>query len=696
MKISKLITLFIIFGLFSSASIIYFYFLQKSFAQKHKEFINSIDKLENVYEQSTNLVLKNSLYVYTNQDNIAITNKKLYSTYQTLLNSSVLDDSSYSSVKNKLISLEKDLKKHIEDIEYFLMINAGVKNSFLFLSRHIEDGDILKKHDQNELLKAREILKHFDDAKTFQDLDYLENCNYTLKPSSTNSELVYFIESFNLHSKYLYEKYPQFIDITKSILEDEDIDKKINEIKQNFSTVSLNDSDALEKFTYTLFFILFVYVVIIVLLITKLNKENSKLKGISKSLQHSLTYDQLTNLKNRKQFEEDIHKVQNPYLLLLNINDFKSINDVYGNDYGNILLQNLSELLNTKMQTLSDATLYRLGGDEFGILLDTTDTQNVHNIAESLEDCISKHHFKIEDVDIFLKVSIAINNQKPILENASLTIKHIKRTSDIDIHEYKESEYSKQDIKENMHTIEIVKEALADGRIIPFYQPIINLQTSKIEKYEALVRLKQKDGTFLPPFKFLDISKKSSLYHKITNTMVEQVIKTAREYPKYRFSINISMIDIKNRKIMENLFKLFDENKDVASRIDIELLESENLEDIQLVKSFIDKLKEYDSQILIDDFGTGYSNFSYFADLDVNVIKIDGSIVKEILTNEKKLHMFKSIKNFAKGMSMKTVSEFVETKEIAQTLRELGTTYAQGYYFSAPLEKPLDDDVVVI
>ena len=247
-----------------------------------------------------------------------------------------------------------------------------------------------------------------------------------------------------------------------------------------------------------------------------------------------------------------------------------------------------------------------------------------------------------------------------------------------------------------MNTIEQIKSAVQNDRIVPFFQPIINLNTSKIEKYEALVRLKLKDGTFLPPCKFLDIAKKSSYYRYITQTMIEKTLKIAQEFPQYRFSINISMIDILDAKLTHMLFETLDTNTDVAKRIDFELLESENLQNLEIVQEFINKLHIFGSKILIDDFGAGYSNFSYFSSLDIDIIKIDGSIVKEIETDNKKLHMLTSIHKFSNGMNMKNVAEYVETKEVAQLLKKVGVEYAQGFYFGQPIEKPLEDDKVII
>jgi EAL domain-containing protein (putative c-di-GMP-specific phosphodiesterase class I) len=243
--------------------------------------------------------------------------------------------------------------------------------------------------------------------------------------------------------------------------------------------------------------------------------------------------------------------------------------------------------------------------------------------------------------------------------------------------------------------LETIKAAILDDRILPFFQPIVNLQTLKIEKYEALVRLKLENGRYLTPYKFLDTARKSYLYEEITRIMIEKSMRVAKEYPAYRFSINIAMRDILNDTLTNTLFQMFEEEKEVASRIDIELLESEDLHDIEKAQVFIQRAHSFGSKILLDDFGSGYSNFSYFAHLDVDIIKIDGSIVSEITTDNKKLHMLRSIHNFSHGMDIINIAEFVETQETALLLKEVGVEYAQGYYFGHPLPAPLEHAEII-
>jgi EAL domain-containing protein (putative c-di-GMP-specific phosphodiesterase class I) len=234
----------------------------------------------------------------------------------------------------------------------------------------------------------------------------------------------------------------------------------------------------------------------------------------------------------------------------------------------------------------------------------------------------------------------------------------------------------------------MIKEAIKNDNVITYFQPIINLQNNEIEKYETLVRIIDNERV-VSPFEFLEISKKTSLYFDITKIVIQKTISTALKYPQYRFSINLSMSDILNDSLINELFNLFEKNIRVAHRIDIELLETENLNDIHKVKLFIERVHSYGSLVLIDDFGSGYSNFAYFSELDIDIVKIDGSIINKITHDDRKYHMLESIVRFCEGMDLKMVAEFVDNEEIVKILKDLGVNYAQGFYFYKPLKEPL-------
>ncbi|MFT5836197.1 MAG: diguanylate cyclase (GGDEF)-like protein [Sulfurimonas sp.] len=695
MKLKQLMYLVLAIGIISSIAIVYFYLIQKDFTKQHREFLLSVNALENAHLDLEHQILQNSIYSYTNQDKIASAIIKTEERYNSLTKFEILNNPTYKDTKKNIHSLQKNLNQNLKNIENYIMLNAGIKNSLVFLNRHIEKASYLIEKDRELFIQASKIIKHFNDARRVQDLDYINRDNFLLNSKSNNAKTQSFIDGFNLHSKYLVKRYPIFLKTTKTILNN-DIHILIERLKQKFSSSAMSDFKALDIFAFTLFSVFISSLFLIVILFLNYLKENKKLKDTTASLKHSISYDHLTDLHNRRAFETNLLKISKPNLLILNIDGFKYINDIYGNDVGNIILQELAQILKDKFSNRENACLYRLGGDEFGILFNNISDEDAYKIAKELVNKIINHNFIVYGLTLHLMVSVASNSIVPILENADLTLKVLKKDYTQRVLQYHDNLNLQTDVKENMNTIELIKAAVDDDRIIPYFQPIINLKTSKIEKYEALVRIKLKDGTLLSPYKFLDISKKTSYYHFITKTMIEKTLKMAKEFPQYRFSINISMIDILDTKLTHILFATLDANKDIAKRLDIELLESEDIHNLAAVKDFITKLHAFGSKILIDDFGTGYSNFSYFSDLDIDLVKIDGSIVSEIETDNRKLHMLTSIHKFSNGMNMKNVAEFVETREVALLLKEIGVEYAQGYYFSQPLERPLENDEVRI
>ncbi|MFA6192918.1 MAG: EAL domain-containing protein [Sulfurimonas sp.] len=639
-------------------------------------------------------ILENSLYAYNNQDQISHEIKKLLEEYENLQKSTILLNKNYKPVQESLIKLKQRLILEIDNIDEYLMLNAGVKNSFVFLTRYVDDS-VASNADNDIFLKANHILKHFNDAVKMQDLDYINNLTVLIASDSQSADTLTFINTFNMHAKYLIQKYPSFIETTQEITHS-NIHKLIKKVREDFSKLALEDFNALDIFAIIVFSIYMLSLFTIVSLFVKNSHENKKLQDTKKSLEYSLTYDMLTGLYNRKALERELNQTDFPHVLVLDINGFKDINDIYGNDVGNTLLKDLATFLKNNCTNTSVFKIYRIGGDEFAILFDDIDKDIALNIAIELEKNISEHIFAINELQLNLAVSIASNNIAPILENADLALKLIKKEHRKHVIAYKESLNLKKSVQENMNILKLIKDAISNDAIVPFFQPIVNLQTAKIEKYEALVRLKLSDGTFLPPIKFLDTARKTSFYHEITRIMIEKTIKVAEQFSKYRFSLNISMQDILDDEITDMLFQSLRLNPLISSRIDIELLEVEHLEDLEKVQEFIKELHKFGSKILIDDFGSGYSNFSYFSDLDIDIVKIDGSIVREITTNDRKLHMLKSIHKFSNGMDMQSVAEFVENKEIAVLLKDIGVHYGQGYYFSKPLQMPLENDEVTI
>ncbi|MDD2789860.1 MAG: EAL domain-containing protein [Sulfurimonas sp.] len=700
MKLRRIIYFVLFIGILASFSMVYFYVKQKAFSENYKEFLNAMYNIENAQENLNYLILQNSIYTYYNHDAIAQKQQEIKDSFEALEESKILLDGHYTTITLSLKALQSQIQESDAKIEKYLQLNAAVKNSLLFLTRHLDNAaETLKKNSCSQeckdiFLNANLILKHYNNATRMQDLDYIKESNLILFATPTEQKNIDFVKKFNLHATFLSKEYPLYINITKSIFNSQ-TNHTLQQIRADFTILTLKDFKALNAFSLILFAVLILFLATISFLFLIHLRENKKLQETKESLEYSLVYDQLTELFNRISLEKKLREISKPHILLLNIDSFKNINDIYGNAFGNVLLKKLARFLEIKLAHIENIGIYRLGADEFGVLF--TDTQNakILSIAHYLEKEITSHSFLFGEVDIHITVSISSNSIEPILENADLALKLIKKDVTKRVIEYDDSLNLKKSVQENLKMLETIKAAILDDRILPFFQPIVNLQTLKIEKYEALVRLKLENGRYLTPYKFLDTARKSYLYEEITRIMIEKSMRVAKEYPAYRFSINIAMRDILNDTLTNTLFQMFEEEKEVASRIDIELLESEDLHDIEKAQVFIQRAHSFGSKILLDDFGSGYSNFSYFAHLDVDIIKIDGSIVSEITTDNKKLHMLRSIHNFSHGMDIINIAEFVETQETALLLKEVGVEYAQGYYFGHPLPVPLEHAEII-
>ena len=229
----------------------------------------------------------------------------------------------------------------------------------------------------------------------------------------------------------------------------------------------------------------------------------------------------------------------------------------------------------------------------------------------------------------------------------------------------------------------MLKEAISEDRIVPFYQPIINNKTKQIEKYECLCRMIGKNKDVISPFYFLEIAKKTRLYPFITRRIVTKAFDMFKSLP-YQFSINLSVVDILNDETRRFLKSIISNNPDTAKRAIFEILESEGLDNFELIKTFIDEVKAYGVKIAVDDFGSGYSNFDHVISLDVDFIKIDGSMIKNIDKSRESQIITRTIVNFSKELNIKTVSEFVHSLAVFEKVLELGVDYSQGFFFGEP------------
>ncbi len=401
----------------------------------------------------------------------------------------------------------------------------------------------------------------------------------------------------------------------------------------------------------------------------------------TEDLEKNLKEDFLTKNGNRFKLLEDISKASHPYLALIDINRFSEINDFYGHDIGDEVLQTLARMIKEFLFN-KNYILYRVHSDEFAILADDETKENFIKNIKHISENISSQPLMINDKELYIQTtySISFEEKENLIETANITKKYSKTNKNIVVYD-KSLELEKIYEKNIFWTLKI-KKALEDDRIVPYYQAIFNIKTNKIEKYESLIRLIDEDNSSISPYYFLEISKKSKQYFKLTKRVIEKSFEYFKD-KNSEFSVNLTIKDIKSQEVSAFIIDKIKEY-DIASKVVFEIVESEGIDNFEEINDFIDNVKELGCKIAIDDFGSGYSNFEYLINLHADYIKIDGSLIKDILVNKNNHEIVITIIDFAKRQGFKTIAEFVSNKEIFDRVKELGIDYAQGYYISEP------------
>jgi len=401
-----------------------------------------------------------------------------------------------------------------------------------------------------------------------------------------------------------------------------------------------------------------------------------------KTLEKLLNTDQLTGFGNRNKLNTDIQIAPNPALAILNIDNFSMLNDFYGHKIGDTILANFGTLI---QQYNSDNffRLYRLQGDEYVLFHNSISKEKFLNYLETLLYNISQNHIVVDEENINFNFTVAVSFEPSslLLQTADVALK-VARIENKDVVVYSDDISLNDMYKNNILWSKKIKKALLSGKIVPYFQPIVNNKNQKYEKYESLVRLIEEDGKVISPYFFLEISKKTKQYSSITKIMIEKTFEYFED-KTCEFSINLTMEDIVNDEINFFIFELLNKYQ-IGSRVVFEIVESESIQNYETVSEFIKKLKSFGCKIAIDDFGSGYSNFEYILKLNVDYLKIDGSLIKNITTDSNAKIVVSTIVDFAKKLGIKTIAEFVENEEIFKIMQELEIDYSQGYYFQAP------------
>ena len=403
--------------------------------------------------------------------------------------------------------------------------------------------------------------------------------------------------------------------------------------------------------------------------------------------------DDITDIMSpKKQLEDLVNSVDEAVVILIQIEDFDDIQKYYGKDLVYSLENKFSKQIYDFMPSKCEfEKVYPLGEGKYAFAKDkklcTVGKEKVLKQLKEFQKTVNNNtNLKIDDFDYDISIIISFAFGKNALENSTYGISKLVQTKQDFILANDLIQQEQEMASSHLQTLRMVKEAIQNYNIVSYFQPIVDNRTQQIVKYESLVRLIDKDNQVISPFFFLDVAKKGKYYSQITSIVLDNSFNILN-YTNMDISINISALDIEKISTREKILELLRTNQKKAKRVVFEILEDEEVKDFKLIKSFIAQIKKFGVKIAIDDFGSGYSSFERILDYQPDILKIDGSLIKNITNNDFSLSVVKTIVVFAKEQNMKIIAEYVENEDIFNLLCDLGVDYSQGYYFSEP--KPL-------
>jgi diguanylate cyclase (GGDEF)-like protein len=432
---------------------------------------------------------------------------------------------------------------------------------------------------------------------------------------------------------------------------------------------------------------------------------NNALRKSQKAFQHAALHDSLTNLANRQQFTEILHKLigdfkANPetsfYILFLDIRRFKDINDSLGHTIGDKVLMIVAKRFLRLVQKTD--TVARLGGDEFAIILRNIPSVNkALKVARRILQSVSQP-FSLSENRIFISVNIGIAPCDVEYE----TPEDILRDADIAMHYAKEkgigaAVFTKELRTRFLERVQLesdLRHAIERQELLMHYQPLISLKDGSIMGFEALLRWQHRELGMISPAKFIPVAEESGLIIPITIWILQETCRQLAEwqraspaYQKLIVSVNISGKHLSNDELIDDVEQALELAGLSPQSLKLEITESVAMENAEHTIDILTRLKRTGVQLSLDDFGTGYSSLSILHRLPFDTLKIDRSFVYSVGENGENSEILQTIVSLAKNLKMKIIAEGIETESQLSLLQFLGCDFGQGYLMAKPQPK---------
>lgn len=395
-----------------------------------------------------------------------------------------------------------------------------------------------------------------------------------------------------------------------------------------------------------------------------------------------MTTNAVTMLPNRIKFYEESICEKNRTLILIDIVSFGTINEIGGYSLGDFVLKELAGFLQAMYS--GDFYVYHFDNDLFALITKDDFSDNIFEIVNKIKDDISKLNIITSNFNhtIDTTIGVAYHSDDNLIKKAELALKEARLNGKNQIKYYSDNMKVIKSLNEVKKWAPRLRDGIKNGQLKAFYQPIYDLKSNKIEKYELLMRLEHNNELHVP-IKFLLAAKESGQLYDIFKIMFKNACMQASNTSN-KFSINIGDSEFKQDGIVDYIKETINYYNVNPIQLSLEILEYNSIASESEIIDTIYKIHDLGVEIVIDDFGVECSNFGQIESLPIDVIKIDGSFIEDLPTSINSQIIVKTIKTFAKEKNIKLVAEFICNKDVLDAVKKYDIEYGQGFYLGMP------------
>jgi diguanylate cyclase (GGDEF)-like protein/PAS domain S-box-containing protein len=413
-------------------------------------------------------------------------------------------------------------------------------------------------------------------------------------------------------------------------------------------------------------------------------------------------HDPLTHLFNRRRLQEELEEAiarakryhQSGALVIVDLDQFKYVNDTSGHPAGDRLLEGLGESLPRVLREVD--VIARLGGDEFAIVLGKADEAEAVQVAKKILAHIQEIEVRAGHRVHRVSASIGItlfpqhgDTVQDLFAHADLALYEAKEAGRSRCHLFSPEDQGHRAMQDRVLWKERVERALVDKRFVLFVQPIVDIRTQRTSHYEVLLRMRNDDGSLISPAQFIEVAERVGLIGRIDRMVLAEAVRAqarlAAVGEDVSFAVNLSAHAFNDPDLLTFLADLLRETGLDPKRLILEMTETATVADFGAARSLMEAIRGLGCSFALDDFGRGFASFFYLKELPMEYVKIDGSFVRNLLERPDDQALVRAMAQIARAFGKKTVAEHVESGEVLELLAQFDIDYAQGYYTGRPV-----------